>query len=545
MQPLLTPQQCRRLDHIAIDQRGVPSLDLMERAALAVAEGAEDLLSDRRRENEFAPAAFCSDGGELPEPVRALLDRRKQDSAPWVAVFCGPGNNGGDGLAAARLLLQRGVSVRTILVGDWAKMTADAREMARRLQAVGGEIEAFDPDDLEQSAWLGLCDCAIDALLGVGLKRPVQRAFLAAVRRLNSLSCPVVACDLPTGLDGDTGRVLGEAVRADMTVTFTAAKPGLYLDQGRVYSGQVRVIDIGLPDDLTAPLLTEGDLWAVKGPDTLPRRPRTAHKGDFGKLFLLCGGVGFTGAPVFAARSAVRSGAGLVFLAVPEDIYPIVAVKCDEAMPFPIPDDYDALLARAKGCDAAILGPGLGADPVARELARKLLQDLPCPVVLDADGINALAGHIDILDSRSAPTLLTPHDGEFQRLTGCALPLEDRLAAARDFAAAHRCGLILKGHATVTAAPDGRAWVNVTGNPGMAKGGSGDVLSGIAAGLWGQKHLRSGDSDLWSLAAQAVAIHAACGDLCARESGEYAMTPGDMVCALPKVFKALEPCSGT
>ena len=545
MQPLLTPQQCRRLDHKAIDQRGVLSLDLMERAALAVAEGAEDLLSDRRRENEFAPAAFCSDGGELPEPVRALLDRRKQDSAPWVAVFCGPGNNGGDGLAAARILLQRGVSVRTILVGDWAKMTADAREMARRLQAVGGEIEAFDPDDLEQSAWLGLCDCAIDALLGVGLKRPVQRAFLAAVRRLNSLSCPVVACDLPTGLDGDTGRVLGEAVRADMTVTFTAAKPGLYLDQGRVYSGQVRVIDIGLPNDLTAPLLTGGNLWAVKGPDTLPRRPRTAHKGDFGKLFLLCGSVGFTGAPVFAARSAVRSGAGLVFLAVPEDIYPIVAVKCDEAMPFPIPDDYDALLARAKGCDAAILGPGLGADPVARELARKLLQDLPCPVVLDADGINALAGHIDILDSRSAPTLLTPHDGEFQRLTGCALPLEDRLAAARDFAAAHRCGLILKGHATVTAAPDGRAWVNVTGNPGMAKGGSGDVLSGIAAGLWGQKHLRSGDSDLWSLAAQAVAIHAACGDLCARESGEYAMTPGDMVCALPKVFKALEPCSGT
>ena len=200
MQPLLTPQQCRRLDHIAIEERGVPSLDLMERAARAVAEAAEDLLSDRRRENEFAPAAFCSGGSDkLPEPVRALLDRRRQDSAPWAAVFCGPGNNGGDGLAAARLLLQRGVSVRTILVGDWAKMTADAREMARRLQAVGGEIEAFDPDDLEQSAWLGLCDCAIDALLGVGLKRPVQRAFLAAVRRLNSLSCPVVACDLPTG----------------------------------------------------------------------------------------------------------------------------------------------------------------------------------------------------------------------------------------------------------------------------------------------------------------------------------------------------------
>ena len=157
MQPLLTPQQCRQLDHIAIEERGVPSLDLMERAAQAVAEGAEDLLSDRRRENEFAPAAFCSDGGELPEPVRALLARREQDSAPWAAVFCGPGNNGGDGLAAARLLLQRGVSVRTILVGDWAKMTADALEMARRLQAVGGEIEAFDPDDLEQTAVCPRC----------------------------------------------------------------------------------------------------------------------------------------------------------------------------------------------------------------------------------------------------------------------------------------------------------------------------------------------------------------------------------------------------
>lgn len=170
MQPLLTPQQCRQLDHIAIDQRGVPSLDLMERAAQAVAEAAEELLADRRRENEFAPAAFCSGGSaEPPETVRALLQCRERDCAPWAAVFCGPGNNGGDGLAAARLLMERGVCVRTILVGDWAKMTADAREMARRLRDLGGKIEEFDPDDPEQSAWLSLCDCAIDALLGVGL----------------------------------------------------------------------------------------------------------------------------------------------------------------------------------------------------------------------------------------------------------------------------------------------------------------------------------------------------------------------------------------
>ena len=269
----------------------------------------------------------------------------------------------------------------------------------------------------------------------------------------------------------------------------------------------------------------------------MPRRDPAGHKGTFGKVYLLGGSVGYTGAPVLAARAALRTGAGLVFLGVPREIYPIIAVKCDEAMPFPLPDDRKAILDRAAGCDAVLIGPGLGRKPETETLVLRLLEELAAPVVLDADGINALSGHIDVLDGRGAPTVLTPHEGEFARLTGCALPIGDRLSAARGFAAAHRCTVVLKGHGTVTAAPDGRVWVNPTGNPGMAKGGSGDVLAGMTAALWGQRLLRRGEDDLPRLAAAAVYYHGLAGDLCAGRFGEYAMLPGDMIEALSEVLK--------
>ncbi len=287
----------------------------------------------------------------------------------------------------------------------------------------------------------------------------------------------------------------------------------------------------------------------MNGADTLqfrlPRRPRQAHKGDFGRLLILAGSEGYTGAPVLAARAALRTGAGLVFLGVPRDIYPIVAVKCDEAMPFPLPEDHRAILDRAIGCDAVLIGPGLGRRPGTEQLVLELLEELEVPVVLDADGINALAGHIDVLDGRGAPTVLTPHEGEFVRLTGCSLPIGDRLSAARDFAAAHRCTVVLKGRGTVTAAPDGRVWVNSTGGPGMAKGGSGDVLAGMTAALWGQRLLRRGEDDLPRLAAAAVYYHGLAGDLCAGRFGEYAMLPGDMIEALPQVLKEQEDQEGS
>jgi NAD(P)H-hydrate epimerase len=290
------------------------------------------------------------------------------------------------------------------------------------------------------------------------------------------------------------------------------------------------VADIGIPRDL----MEKGCGAAVTQPPVLPRRRRDAHKGDFGKLFILAGSECYTGAPVLASRAAVRAGAGLVTLAVPREIYPIVAVKCDEAMPWPLPDDDNAVVNRASACDLALIGPGLGQGERAERLVLRLLRELPCPVILDADGLNILSRHIDELDQRRAVTILTPHDGEFTRLSGCALPIADRLTAARDFAEKHRCVLVLKGHRTITAAWNGRCQVNTTGNPGMARGGSGDALAGLLAGLLVQ------NPDDLDAVAQAVWLHGRAGDLAAAEKGEYGMTVGDLIEQIPYAMKERE-----
>ncbi|MBQ3557805.1 MAG: NAD(P)H-hydrate dehydratase [Oscillospiraceae bacterium] len=266
----------------------------------------------------------------------------------------------------------------------------------------------------------------------------------------------------------------------------------------------------------------------------LPRRQREAHKGDFGRVQIFAGSVGYTGAPVFAAKAAVRSGAGLVFLNVPKQVWSVVAAKCDEVMARPAPACPAKLCRQMGGCDAALIGPGLGRSRRAERAVHRLLRELDVPVVLDADGLNAIAGHLDLLKKRTAPTVLTPHEGEFARLCGCGLPVADREGAARKFAGEHNCVLVLKGHRTLTAAPDGRIWVNTTGNPGMAKGGSGDVLAGMIAALLGQGFAPE------ESAAMAVWIHGRAGDLCAAELGEYSMTPSDLLAALPRAIRELE-----
>ena len=268
----------------------------------------------------------------------------------------------------------------------------------------------------------------------------------------------------------------------------------------------------------------------------LPRRRREAHKGDFGRVYIMAGSVGYTGAAVFAANAAVRTGSGLVYLGVPREVWTVAAVKCDEAMPHPLPEDAHEILSRMSACDGVLIGPGLGREERTGELVRTLVSQLDVPLVLDADGLNAVADYGQLLDGRTAPTILTPHEGEFARLTGAQLPIKDRVRAAADFAAAHRCVLVLKGHRTVTAAPDGRVWVNTSGNPGMAKGGSGDVLAGMILSLLGQ-----GFSPAES-AAMAVWLHGRAGDLCAQELGEYAMRPTDLLGCLPKALMELE-CS--
>ena len=269
----------------------------------------------------------------------------------------------------------------------------------------------------------------------------------------------------------------------------------------------------------------------------LPRRERDSHKGDYGKLLIVAGSEGYTGAPVFAAQGALRSGAGLVYLGVPRDVYPMVATRCSSAMPFPLPDDTKTLVERASSCDVVLAGPGMGRSPRAQQIVFRLMEDIEGPLVLDADGLNALEGQTQRLRARTGLTVLTPHDGEFARLAGCSLPLNDRVEQAAELAQDTGCVVVLKGHETLTVDPQGRVWRNTTGNPGMAKGGSGDILAGMIASLLGQKQLTGCVSCPGELVAWAVYLHGAAGDAAAAQYGEYGMLPDDTLAAVAGVLQ--------
>ena len=514
---LATAEQMRELDRKAIEERGIPSIELMERAAEGVAAAVLALLPEK------------------PSKCR-------------IAVFCGSGNNGGDGLAAARLLFLSGAAVRVFLAGSYEKLTPDALEETRRLSECGVELEPFDPADMDQRRWVMGCHVVIDALLGVGLSREVREDSLygAAIALINDGPAAVVSADIPSGISADSGQVLGMAVKSDKTVTFTLPKIGHFAGDGGMHTGELTVWDIGIPEDLIRGCVcdaqtTERELVQ----EALPRRKPDGHKGDFGKLLIVGGAVGYTGAPYLTASAAVRTGCGLVYLGVPECIWPVEAVKCVSAMPFPLPDQGGKLsgaalalaMEKLSGCDVLALGPGLGRGPGPEEVTRELLRRTEKPTVLDADGINALAGHMDVLDARRGRiTVLTPHDGEFARLTGRTvqeITLGDRVAMAREFAADHGCVLVLKGHRTVTAAPEGNVLVNTTGNSGLAKGGSGDVLTGVIASLLcqGAAAMQAAVCGVW--------LHGRAGDLAAAERTEYGVTPEDTAGCLPAAIREL------
>ena len=509
---LTTSAQMRELDRIAIEERKIPSIDLMERAAEGVAAAAMELLPEK--------------------PSRCR-----------IAALCGAGNNGGDGIAAARLLFFKGVQVRCFLVGTYEKLTPDSLEMTCRLSDCGVELEPFAPENEEQLGYIRRCDAMVDAVFGVGLSREVAAGsvFAAAIDAMNASRAKVVSADIASGVEADTGRILGRAVRADRTVTFTFPKIGQAVGDGAVYSGDVTVRDIGIPADLTKSLVSpvqtvEPDFvrWA------LPPRKIDGHKGTFGKLLIVGGAVGYTGAPYLTASAAVRTGCGLVSLGVPEAIWPMEAAKCASAMPFPLPEKGGMLSAKAlpqileklSSCDVLALGPGLGRSEGTARLVWELLKTEK-PVVLDADGINALSGHIDVLDARRGRiTVLTPHDVEFGRIGG-DLSHGDRVKAARDFAVAHGCVLVLKGHRTVTAGPEGNVLVNTTGGSGLSKGGSGDVLTGVIASLLAQ------GVGAVQAAAAGVWLHGRSGDLAERELTAYGVTPEDVARGLPGAIREI------
>ena len=505
--PLVSGETMRALDRHTIETLGIPGELLMECAGRAVAA-----------------------------EVRAHW---RAPSTVWVV--CGAGNNGGDGWVAARHLQLQGVPVRVASLGDPSRLRGDAAANRDRALAVDVAVASgrFRP---EPGA------VVVDALFGTGLARAVEGDAAAWVRRINLArardGCCTVAVDLPSGLDADTGQALGCAVEADVTLTLGLPKLGLALEPGRSLAGAIRVARLGIADAApgTAPDATL--LTAAAAGARLPARPAAGHKGRFGHVLVVAGSEGKTGAAALAAEGAGRVGAGLVTVACPASLNPILEAKCTEAMTAPVPETplrafgleaEKPLLDLASERDVVALGPGVGRADETAELVRRLARRVECPLVLDADGVRALADAPLALASRSAAWVMTPHPGEASALLGRtpAAINADRVGAARALAERTSAVALLKGAATVVAAPDGRVAVNASGGPSLATGGTGDVLTGIVAGLLAQ------GLDAFDAARVGAHLHGAAADAVASRRGGTGLLAGDVAGFLPETARSL------
>lgn len=465
-------------------------------------------------------------------------------SGAAVTVLCGRGNNGGDGFVCARKLLEHGAKVTAVLVAG-APSSPDAAEMLERLRALSVPVLDFKQQPKHCCEVMQQCDMFVDAVFGTGfhgaLPAPLPELFAA----VNSLNAKIFALDMPSGANADTGEVSEGCLKADYTIAFAAPKAGQFAFPAAEYCGVVKTVNIGIPDETLHGFSDAVELLEQKQVErTLPVRPRDTSKTNYGRLLIICGSVGLSGAAALATRSALRCGAGLVTLAVPKPIYELTASKIDEALVVPYDatetgsfalSALDKLCETAEKSSAVLLGCGLSQNPETLELVRSLVARVSCPIVLDADGINAFAGHIDLLRSSKARLVLTPHNGEMARLTGQTIPFikSNRLHAATSLATQAGLTLVLKGANTVIATGAGRAYINPTGNPGMARGGSGDVLAGMIASL-----LAQGISPDTAACCGAY-LHGMAGDRCAAKLSQYAMLPGDMIAELPQIFREL------
>lgn len=429
-----------------------------------------------------------------------------------ITVVCGRGNNGGDGCVIAGILAENGGRV-TVATPFGAPSTENAAYYYNKLKYVT-KTDAFTPD----------ADIIVDAIFGIGLNRAPDEKTAEVINAINSSDGIRVAVDIPSGVGADSGRVLGCAVNADLTVTFIALKPCFVLPDGSDYCGEVLVADIGAPPVSYSFLTTEKPIFK--------KRRHNSHKGAFGTGLMLCGSYGMAGAAILAARAALRSGIGILKAAVCESIYYPFTVSAPEAVCLPVrpggkgtlcPDNLN-LPELLKGCSAALIGCGMGNNEDTARLVKELTEISEIPLVIDADGINALAESIDIIKKSKAPVILTPHTGEMARL--CSLTVreveENRVETARGFALKYGCVLVLKGANTIIAEPNGEVYFNMTGNPGMSTGGSGDALAGIILSLLAQG-LNAADA-----AKAAVYLHGEAGDKAARR-GERAMLPSDLI----------------
>lgn len=504
---VVNAEQMRDIDLRTIDRYGIPGQVLMERAGLCVAARVAELYGQRK-----------------------------------VVVLAGGGNNGGDGLVAARRLFNEGAHVRVFLLVKEAKLNPECLWQLKAVKKLGIPVEFRDRIEAKELHRA----VVVDAIFGTGLSKPVISPFAEIIRFVNSSDVPVISVDLPSGISSDDGRIMGEAIKADATVTFGLPKTGHYLHPGAEYTGRLFIEDIGFPRELTGSekIMTE----VVDRRDAalmIPERPAFSHKGVYGHVLVLAGSRGKPGAALMAARACMRAGAGMVTIGVPEGIADILQSMVIEEMVLPLPDDGEGAFSPdalekvlsfiAGNVDVCAVGPGIRVTAGTRRLVSGLVCVSTVPLVIDADGINALQGNAAILKTAKSPVILTPHIGEMARLTDMRRTdlLADLVRTAKSFSPGFGSYLVLKGAPTLVASPEGRLFINTTGNPGMATAGAGDVLTGMIAGLLGQ------GMDPLDASVLGVYLHGLSGDIAAEEKGMHSLIAGDIIESIPAAFLSL------
>ena len=507
---LVTASEMQEMDRKTIESFGIPGRVLMENAG----RGATRILFKR---------------------FSGLSDKK-------VGVIAGRGNNGGDGFVIARYLAQKGIRVSVYLLATSSLVKGDAAANLKLLAPLNIPVIEIPDQNLflkNKSSMLNQ-DIWVDAILGTGLKSDVKGYFKEIIEFINSLNRPVFAVDIPSGLNSDTGQPCGASIRAHTTATFAFAKTGHLLFPGADYTGNLEIIDIGIP-----PYIAEriGPFQYLLTPDlvrtSFQPRPSDAHKGNAGHLLVIAGSTGKTGAAAMTAMSAMRAGAGLVSLGIPKSLNSVLEALCLEAMTCPLPETRDGMLDESSfdmimellaGKKCLAIGPGLGTGVKTKNLVCRIIQECMIPIVIDADGLNSLAGNTEILQNLKAPVILTPHPGEMARLinTTAGYVQKDRINCARNFALKFNVHLMLKGARTVIAHPDGKVFINPTGNPGMASGGMGDVLTGIIAGLVAQGYSPE------SATHAGVYLHGAAADAIAKKIGPFGFLATEVMEAIPE-----------
>lgn len=510
---IVSASEMRAIDRTTTERFGVPSLTLMENAGTAVSDF---VLSD-------------------------------YPGAERIGVICGKGNNGGDGFVAVRKLADAGRAVRVLLLCDPGDLRGDAAAMFERMKVPA--VIVRDEAGLKGRAVgeIFASDLIVDAVLGTGFHPPMSGLFAAAIAKMNASACPIVAVDIPSGADADAMRSQGTIAHADAVVTFTAPRPAHIF--GELTGGPTLIVPIGSPQEavvsqLALQLSTPPDFQELLAP-----RATDANKGNYGHVLVIGGSLGKAGSVAMSGFAALRAGAGLSTVATPKSVLDTVAVFHPELMTEPLPETQEQTIS-LRACGEVVkkmierksviaIGPGISRNPETVEFVRTLLRPGEVPenvaIVVDADALNAFEGTADQLNGRGRTIVITPHPGEMSRLTGMSIAeiQANRLEIARRFAREHHLIVVLKGHRTLTAAPDGTVWVNPSGNPGMATGGTGDILTGIVAGLIAQHPTKAFEASVLG-----VYLHGAAGDLARDAVGENSLVATDLVRFLPAAFKA-------